>query len=59
VEKSNESKSISSEKSVEGILYEQLLQLGSLSKAELVKNNPELVVKISLAMVEIARACNL
>ncbi|AEE91171.1 conserved protein of unknown function [Tepidanaerobacter acetatoxydans Re1] len=43
------------ELSVEKILYDQLVQLRELSKSELVKNEPELVVKISLAMGEIAK----
>lgn len=43
------------ELSVEKILYNQLIQLRELSKSELVKNEPELVVKISLAMGEIAK----
>lgn len=43
-------------KSVEAIMYEQLEQLRNLSTSEDVKNEPELLVKISLAMVEIAKS---
>ncbi|SHH54228.1 hypothetical protein SAMN02745135_01134 [Caloranaerobacter azorensis DSM 13643] len=45
-------------KNVEQILYEQLNQLRELSRSE-AKNEPELVVNISLAMVEIAKLFNL
>lgn len=41
------------------ILQEQLQQLRELSMSELIKDEPELVVKLSLAMVEIATLLNL
>lgn len=44
------------EKTVERILYEQLLKLKKLSQEEQVKDEPELLIKISLAMVEIAKS---
>lgn len=43
-------------KSVEKVLYDQLLQLRELSQQELIKNEPELLVQITLAMVEIAKS---
>lgn len=42
--------------SVEKVLYDQLLQLRELSQQELIKNEPELLVQITLAMVEIAKS---
>lgn len=45
----------SKELTTEGILYNQLTQLRRLSQSDLVKDEPELVVQISLAMVEIAK----
>lgn len=43
-------------KSVETIMYEQLMQLRDLSASKDVENEPELLIKISLAMVEIAKS---
>lgn len=40
---------------IEGILYNQLTQLRGLSQSDPIKDEPELVVQISLAMAEIAK----
>lgn len=41
---------------VDKILYEQLEQLRKLSESESTKNEPELIVKISLAMSTLTKA---
>jgi len=43
------------EKTVETILYEQLKQLREFSESEKVKDKPELLIQISVAMADLAK----